>query len=371
MDKFNILLVDDIDDNLYSLRAIIENHFEINIFSSLNVKDAISVLLENKIDLILSDIQMPGIDGFQFAEYIKGIKNLKDIPIIFITGIYNKVEYEKKAYNLGAIEYILKPIDDDLLVDKLKNFINIFENKRKTEEEISEKNELLIHQAKMATIGEMVGVISHQMKQPLNILSLYCSDVKNSYDFNELDEEFIKEFTKSTQDQIKFLNTTIDGFIDFFNPNKEKHKFKIRDAFDEVAELLNKQIEYNNITLNIEINDEMTFGVKNELKQVFLNLITNSKDAFIDRNMNKRNISIKTSLIDNHLILLEIEDNAGGIKNELLDKIFNPYFTTKEYGTGTGLYMVNLVIRNSFQGNVKVVNTQEGVKFNIELPLIL
>ena len=107
MNKFTILLLDDVEANLYSLRLIIEDNFDdLNILLSLNAQEAMGLLMENDVDLILSDIQMPEVDGFQFAEYIKGIEKTKDIPIIFITGIYDKNEYQKKGYDLGAVEYI-------------------------------------------------------------------------------------------------------------------------------------------------------------------------------------------------------------------------------------------------------------------------
>lgn len=367
MKKFNILLLDDVEANLHSLKLIIEDSFDINIYSALNAKEAISILMENRIDLILSDIQMPDIDGFQFAEYIKGIKDIKNIPIIFITGIYDKEEYEKKAYNLGVIEYITKPIDDTLLTSKLRVYINLFESKRKSEEQIAQKDEILIHQTKMATMGEMIGVISHQMKQPLNILSLYCDEVKTSYKYNEIDDDFVNEFSTNTKDQIEFLTSTIDGFINFFNPTKEKKTFKLKEAIDETFNLLDKQIENNNINLEIKIDDEVVYGVKTELEQVILNLVTNAKDVFIDREIITRKIKINSGSTDKYTLLV-IEDNAGGIKEENLEKIFEPYFTTKEYGTGTGLYMVKLVIKSSFHGDLKVENSSSGARFVMALP---
>lgn len=367
MKKFNILLLDDIEENLYALKLMIEDNFEVNIFLSLNVNEAISILVENRIDLILSDIQMPEIDGFKFAEYIKGLEELKDIPIIFITGTYKKEDYEKRAYKLGAIEYINKPIDEEVLVSKLKVYIELFENKRKDEEELNKKNEILIYQAKMASIGEMVGVISHQMKQPLNILALCCDDVKNSYEFNEIDDEFIDEFSKSTEEQILFLTNTIDSLRDFFNINKKKRVFKIKDSVNKTLELLEKQIKINDINIDLSINEQKAYGVKTELEQVLLNLITNSKDAFNDRKLKKRDIKIKTSST-NKFSILTIEDNAGGIKNKNLEKIFDPYFTTKKYGTGTGLYLVKLIIKSSFQGEISVENFNDGIRFKIAIP---
>ena len=366
MNRFNILLVDDIKENIYSLKMIIESNFDINIYTSLSAQEAISILMENDIDLILSDIQMPDIDGFEFAEYLKSIDKLKNIPIIFITGIYDSNEYKQKGYELGAIEYISKPIDDALLSSKLKVYIDFFESNKLTQEEILKKDELILHQSKMATMGEMIGVISHQLKQPLNIMSLYCSDVKDSYQHNEIDEKFIQKFDQSTKEQILFMTETINSFMNFFNPNKEKSTFSLKSVFNKTLHLLDKQMINNNITIHPTIGNENVYGVESELQQIFLNLITNSKDAFIDRNLQDRQVYITTLTKDNYSIII-YEDNAGGVKEENIDKILDPYYTTKEYGTGTGLYMVKLVIQSSFLGNLKIQNSKRGLKLIILL----
>jgi len=366
MDKFSILLVDDIEENIYALKLIIEDSFDIDIHSALSAQEAMPILMDNDIDLVLSDIQMPEIDGFQFAEYIKGIEKTKDIPIIFITGIYDKDEYKKKGFDLGAIEYISKPIDDNLLTAKLKVYIDLYESSKQTKEEMDKQSEIMIHQSKMATMGEMIGVISHQLKQPLNVLSLYCNSVKESHTYNEIDDEFIEKFQTDTQDQINFMTETIDSFREFFDPHKHKTTFTLKSSFEKSFSLLDKQMENNNIKINATIGDEVVYGVESELQQVFLNLITNSKDAFIDRKIENRQIYITTLHKDSYSIVM-YEDNAGGIKEEQISKIFDPYFTTKEYGTGTGLYMVKLVIQNSFSGKLKIQNTQKGLKYIIVL----
>lgn len=369
MNKFSILLVDDVEENIYSLKMIIEDSFDLNIYTALSANIGMEILMENKVDLILSDIQMPEVDGFQFAEYLKSVDSTKNIPIIFITGIYDKDDYQKRGYNLGAIEYISKPIDDTLLCAKLKVYIDLFDDKRKSKIEIKSKNEILIHQSKMATMGEMIGVISHQLKQPLNNMSLYCADIKDSFHHDEIDEKFVNDFHENTKEQIAFMTETINGFMNFFNPNKEKREFLLSSAIDKTLRLLEKQMQNNNIKITSSISDEKVFGVETELEQVLLNLITNSKDAFIERNIENRTINI-TSLTKDKYSIMIIEDNAGGIPEENISKIFDPYYTTKEYGTGTGLYMVKLVIKTSLKGDLKIQNTGHGIKFIIVLPNI-
>jgi response regulator RpfG family c-di-GMP phosphodiesterase len=197
--KFTILILDDIEENIYSLKLLIEDSFDIDILSALNANDAFEILMEKEVDLILSDVQMPDIDGFQFAQYLKSQEKTKKIPIIFITGIYDKDMYEKKGYELGAIEYISKPIDDTLLTSKLRVYIDLFNENKENKESIDNLNSIVVHNTKMASVGEMIGLISHQLKQPLNILSLYCDDIRFSYEHKELNDEQVQEFSTNTK----------------------------------------------------------------------------------------------------------------------------------------------------------------------------
>lgn len=364
-DNFSILILDDVQDNIYSLELLIED-LDINVYSALKANDAINILMKEDIDLILCDIQMPDVDGFQFVEYIKKIDKLKDIPVIFITGIYDKDFYQKKGYDLGAIEYISKPIDDVLLTSKLKAYIELFNKNKQIKSSLEKANKLAVHNTKMASIGEMIGVISHQLKQPLNVLSIYCDDIKFAYTFNELNDEVINDFSENTKKQIHYMRDTIDGFLNFFKEDKHKNSFEIKKVIEKTKELLTPQIEMNQVEIETQILSNYTLnGIEMELSQVLINLITNSIQAFIEKDIKERNIEI-ISFTKNEKNYLVISDNAGGIEESNLEKIFDPYYTTKEDGTGIGLYMVKLVIKNSFNANLKIENSKNGVRFVIQ-----
>lgn len=365
MGKFNVLIVDDIEENIYSLRLLIEDNFDLNIFTATNANDAMSILLNKRIDLILMDVQMPEVDGFEFTLYLKDLEIIKDIPIIFITGIYNNEEYKSKAYEIGGIEYITKPIDNNLLISKLKVYIDIYENLNNSKEDLVKTKNLLVHNSKMASLGEMIGIISHQLKQPLNVLSLYCDCVEYSYKEGEVDDIYVKEFSTNTKSQINYMNETINGFLDFYNPNKKKEVFNISEAINFALAILKSKIIVNNIKVNLELNEKLEIaGVKMELAQVVINIVNNSIDAFIERGIFEKDINIKLFANDSKVALF-IEDNAGGIENKNLEKILDPYYTTKVDGTGIGLYMVKLIIKNNFNGELKVMNTEKGLKFII------
>ena len=367
MNKFTILLLDDIPENIYSLKLLIEENFDIDILTALKAQEAIEIVMNNHIDLILTDVQMPDIDGFEFVQYLKEIETTKDIPVIFITGIYEKDEYKNRGYNLGGIEYITKPIDNKLLISKLKIYINIYNTIKTSRNKLNKTEDLLIYSAKMASMGEMVGLISHQLKQPLNVLTLSVDDIKLSYDFNEIDANFIEDYYKNSKNQIEYMNKTINSFLDFFNPNKKKEDFLINNCIKQSREILKSKIYKLSVDFKLDIDENLkSFGVEIELTQVLINIINNSLDAFMEKNISKPEIFIKLFKKEDKNILM-IEDNALGVENNQLEKIMEPYYTTKDNGTGIGLYMVKLIIKNSFESEVKVLNTQKGLSFIIFL----
>lgn len=157
MEKINILIVDDIKDNLFALRYLLEENFDsINILEATNVKDALILIMKNDIDLILSDVQMPEIDGYQFVEYLQGIESTKDIPVILITGIYNNEVYQKKAYSASkeVVDFITKPIDEDVLCSKLNVFIKLFKERKVNRKALEEKEQELAKQKKISNMFE-------------------------------------------------------------------------------------------------------------------------------------------------------------------------------------------------------------------------
>lgn len=367
MNKFSILIVDDIDENIYSLKLLIEENFDLDIFTATSAKDAMSILLNTHIDLILMDVQMPDVDGFEFTLYLKELEIIKNIPIIFITGIYDNEHYKSRAYEIGGIEYITKPIDNNLLTSKLKVYIDIYKSINKSKKELHKTENLLIHNTKMASLGEMIGVISHQLKQPLNVLSLYCTSIEFSYSSGDVDDKYVRDFSRNTKSQIVYMNETINGFLDFYNPNKEIELFSISQSISSALEILKGKFSGNSINLNLELDETLkTTGVKMELAQVIINIVSNSIDVFIEREIKDRHISIKLFEKDSQIMLI-LEDNGGGIANEHIEKILDPYYTTKETGTGIGLYMVRLIIENNFKGELKVMNSENGLKFIILL----
>jgi C4-dicarboxylate-specific signal transduction histidine kinase len=225
----------------------------------------------------------------------------------------------------------------------------------------------------MASLGQMLANIAHQWRQPLTELNLTLFNMKKASIQNN--EKKVDELYKESKTLISSMSSTIDDFTNFFNPQKEKKSFEIKDAINEALIILRKVIELENIHIQIDVPiNYKVIGVSNELSQVIINLIQNSKDAFIQNDIKNKTIiiTLKEELIlDKKYALLEIKDNAGGISKENIDKIFDPYFTTKykSQGTGLGLFMSKMIIEKSLEGELSHKNCDDGSIFIIKLIL--
>ena len=222
--------------------------------------------------------------------------------------------------------------------------------------EKEKQHNILSQQSKMAAMGEMLGSIAHQWRQPLSLISTISSGLKLQKELDSLNE---KELTKSL-DQITqttiYLSNTIDDFRNFYKSNKKEKKFSLKGIIEKTIKLIEAQIKSHDITLVTSINDFEIFGLENEFLQALINILNNSKDALENIDTNKY-IFINSFKKDNSVII-EIYDNANGVNEDILDRITEPYFTTKEStkGTGIGLYMTNEIIQNHMKGKLSFKN---------------
>lgn len=228
--------------------------------------------------------------------------------------------------------------------------------------EVNEK--LLIQQSKMAAMGEMMDAVAHQWKQPLNALSMYSELIKSDFDEGEVDAKYIAQYREDIQLQIGHMVTTLDEFRNFFRPNEEDQEFRLLDVINSVLFLTKDEFLKHRITVTIESDDTIILhGSENEFKHLILNLLSNAKDAFNENNIEKRMITMR--LIHNESEnILEVEDNAGGIPEDVIADIFKANVTTKEKGKGTGigLYM-STQIAQKHNATLTVHNQNNGACF--------
>ena len=244
--------------------------------------------------------------------------------------------------------------------------------------DVKEKENMLIQQSKMAAMGEVLENIAHQWRQPLSSISTVATGVDLKNEFQTLKKEEISEAMKLINDSTQYLSKTIDDFRSFFKPSKEKTSFTIDETLKQVLLIIGHKLKNEKIEIINEIENISILNDNNALIQVFINLFNNSKDAFIEKKQSNKLIFVKTNIKDNKLHI-EIKDNAGGIDEDIINKVFEPYFTTKNesLGTGIGLYMSEEIIVKHMAGEIKAENTeflyknekQKGIKFTISLPL--
>jgi PAS domain S-box-containing protein len=233
------------------------------------------------------------------------------------------------------------------------------------------KDRLLYQQSRLAAMGEMIGNIAHQWRQPLSELGITIYKMKKLFTSRGNEYDFLESYDHS-RDVIKKMSNTIEDFRNFFNPNKVKEHFLILDAISETLNIMKGTLARHEISVKISCKIPIKIeGYLSEFTQVLINLINNSKDAFKQKNIKNRQINIKISKDDKNSAIINFIDNAQGIEEKIIDKIFDPYFTTKHssVGTGLGLYMSRMIIKNSMNGDIFASNLKDGVTFSIIIPL--
>lgn len=255
---------------------------------------------------------------------------------------------------------------------KLKK-LNINLEQKVQEELEKNKNQqtIMFQQSKLAEMGMMLNMIAHQWRQPLNNISLMVNTIILKQKKGHLNIENLDKFKGDFQKQISYLSNTIDDFKNFFKPKKEKELFILRDSILSTYSLVKPIFDKDQIQLNFNIDSKISyFGYRNEFSQVILNIINNSKDAFIEKNIENKLIDIFVSLNQKD-ITITIQDNAEGVKNSDLEKLFELYFSTKDSinGTGLGLYISKIIIQEHFNGAIIASNKNNGLEIIIRIPI--
>ena len=250
---------------------------------------------------------------------------------------------------------------------------------KKEVEKNRDKDRVLFQQSRLAAMGEMIGNIAHQWRQPLSSISTMASGAKIRKKAGLIeDSELIETFDKITA-HTKYLSRTIDDFRNFFKKSTNKTVFSVQEVVRQAITLTDAIYKNNQIIVSVDINDSnlKCEGNESELSQVFMNVLNNSKDALIENEIENKHVFINISNLNNDIII-QIYDNAGGISEDIIEKIFEPYFTTKHraQGTGIGLFMCKEIIEKHFNGTISVSNKEflidkngyQGAQFNIKIP---
>ncbi len=232
-----------------------------------------------------------------------------------------------------------------------------------------EKDHMLIQQSRLAAMGEMVHNIAHQWRQPLNALSLLVRNIKDDYDFQALTPEVMDRSVADAQRLLGRMSTTIDDFRDFFRPEKEMTQFDVSHAVEEAVFIMQGTLKSHGIELVEKLDPGVEAeGFPSQFAQAVLNILANAKEEILARKVAAGRIEIELQR-QGETILLRVSDNAGGIAPEILPKIFDPYFTTKDKGSGIGLYMAKTIIEHNMNGSISAANLGDGACFTLTVPV--
>jgi signal transduction histidine kinase len=333
-------------------------------------------------------------DFFLKTSYIKGLSNWEWIigKGFYLDNINEVIEkksedlnnkFEKKIINILSIALILTVILLLLSMYISKLVAEMFRKYKKAIQKHIDENtkqqHVLFQQSKMASMGEMLGNIAHQWRQPLSVITTAATGMKLQKEFNVLNDEIFEQSIDNITDSALYLSNTIDDFRNFFKTDKVKIHFNIEDTFEKVFKIIKGQFINDNITFIINIEKIELNSLENELIQSLINILNNAKDALLElKEDTPRIIFINVYKKDSEAII-KIKDNAGGIDEKIIDKVCEPYFTTKHQskGTGIGLYMTEEIITKHINGTFKIANIQvkyesklyKGVENTINMPL--
>ena len=355
-----------LEDSLYSFKTLFNSTMEMIVIHDQGICiDANNVAIKffkfkNKDQLIGRNL-LDFVDK-KYKEVVKRNYLIDTLPYEF-----ELIINEQKYICLAQDKFI--ELDNHRL--KLTTLIDITELKA--------KDRLLFQQSKMASMGEMIGNIAHQWRQPLSVISTCASGAKIEKEMNVLRDERLYESLDLIMENTQYLSKTIDDFRNFFKVDKDIEDFNINESIKKVLKLVKSSIQNHNIKVKTIFQDDLIIkGLPNEFLQVIINIINNAKDVIILNSVNERYIDIKTYKKENYCFI-EISDNGGGVDESIISKVFEPYFTTKHQsqGTGIGLYMSHQIIVEHMQGTISMKNidfqienkSYKGCKVVIKIPL--
>jgi len=389
-----ILIVDDVSINIQMIREILNEDKIYKFIFATNGKQAVAITRKVKPGLILLDIMMPEMNGFEVCEILKGSSETADIPIIFLTA---KTESEAivKGFELGAVDYITKPFQKDELLARVRTHLKLRrseralrENKKNLERLVQEElekrrkqEELLIQKSKLESLGRLAAGIAHEINQPLSGIAMGVENILLRTMKKRIESDYLKhecEFLLQDVDRIKH----IIEHIRIFSREQQSVFFEnvdINEVVENALLMVGKQYENHNIKLLLELEENIApiVGNKYKLEQALLNLLSNSKDALEEKSIIVSGLS-ETKLIkirtcqDADKICLEVEDNGKGISEENMGKLFEPFFTTKSPDKGTGLGLsITYGIVKEMKGEISVQSKTDAYsKIKILLPKI-
>ncbi len=358
LDK-NILIVDDNSTNIILIQAILESEGFKNTYSATSAIEAYETLEHQEINLILMDVIMPEINGLEATEAIKANTKFSSIPIVMVTATDDD-EILKKSFELGAVDFVRKPINQVELIARINTIL-----------QSQEKDDFIIQHSRFDIMEEIVGMLAHQWRQPLSVIAAIIGALQVQKTLAPISDKDLDTALENISKYTSELSHMITTFREFFKTDALPTLSDPNSAITEAYELMKEDLQQRHINVEMVLGEmQDTFYTQNLLVQVLTNLIANSKEAFEYRKIKNPKIIISTLLHKNKIRVL-FEDNAGGIDEDIIPYVFEPYYSTKKEknGKGLGLYIAKNILNKQLGGNISVTSIGDKSKFLISFPL--
>lgn len=383
---YTILIVDDNENNLFSLRALIEEHINANVIEADSGEEALKILFKERVDLIILDIQMEGMDGFELASIIKKRRMTSSIPIVFLTASYIGDEFQRRGFEIGAVDYLTKPIDEYQLINRINVYLKLIEKERTMnvilEKRVREQTEELRAAKEAAEAANeaksiFLANISHELRTPLNIL-YSTTQIINSYlnDDQALDREKIRSKIAMQQQNCYRLLRLVNNLIDITKIDSgyfelQLSRYNIVEIVENITLLVVEYARNKGVSLifDTDVEEKFAFCDQSAMERIILNLLSNAIK------FTPRGGTIKVEVKDcGKTAQISVKDTGIGITEDKLEVIFERFkqvdnlLTRKNEGSGIGLSLVKSLVE-LHGGSIKVKSEyNKGSEFIVEIP---
>ncbi len=353
----HVLIVDDSKTSVLLLENLLKNEGYTSIYSAFSAKDAFGILQNQKIDIILLDVSMPEMDGIEACKIIKEMKHYKRRPIIMVTAD-DSDETLKKSFDAGANDYVTKPVNMINFISRMKNIFSHIE-----------KDTLIQNSTRTSAMHEIISVLSHHWRQPLSAISSSAIKIQVSNELNNLKKEDIHSAMDNISKYAQNLSKTIDEIGVISIVDHHTIQTDLNELIVYATKIITESFISNEISINIKKSELNKIDIfPNELIRVLLKILINSQEAFIRNNISDERVVEISTVQDSIQTKIVIKDNAGGITQENISKVFDPYFSTKygNIGTGLGLYHCKLAVEHHKGGRLDISSSGKNTEVTIE-----
>ncbi len=364
LNKHRVLIVDDQTSNIRVLGETLKGLYDIQFARS--GKEALEMVEENQPDLILLDIMMPGIDGYEVCRRLKEMGNALDIPIIFITAKDDACD-ETRGFQLGAVDYITKPFNPDIVKARVKTHVELKRHRDHLNDIVKERTSQLIHSDRLATLGTISAAVAHEIKNPLFFISANA-ELLHQYVTTGNARKSLEKITK-IMDGTRRIGRLID-YLKGYSHNKEGEKliYRVSDVVSDSLDLMGYRLKQSRSVIKCQpISPDLMIRCDlQKMSQVLVNLMGNALDALGDSE------GVVDIVVEREepSVLIRVRDNGPGIEQEQAECIFEPFITSKskEHGTGLGLFIARHLVEEH-GGRISITkNDRAGAEFTVQLP---